>query len=201
MTSATAIPRYIHCMVFLIVSAGCLHSRATPPVAAVDLIREFDSADKRPPVGSSVAIHEIDGITRPAIVVPVPSRMTWPLSLPRDGVFRAFVASRPAGDPPAASAVRLRVGISDHRIYEGLSEVMLTPDDRKWTELRADLSAYAGWQWSLFYRPDRIAWRLVLAADATGAAPAIAMWASPEVLTDTESAREYATRRRQLPHP
>jgi hypothetical protein len=115
--------------------------------------------------------------------------------MPRHGVFRAFVAV--ASDQPSA---RLRVGVSDHRIYEGLAEVLLPPGGSQWIELRADLSAYAGWKWSLFYRPDRISWRLVLAADATGGAPARVIWGSPEILTDNESVQEYV-RRRQLSGP
>jgi hypothetical protein len=127
--------------------------------------------------------------------------MMWPLPLPRHGVFHAFVAAEPTRADLSATPVRVRIGISDHRIYEGLVDVMVTPADRRWTELRADLSAYAGWKWSLFYKPDRITWRLVLAADATGSGPAIAVWGSPEVVTDTNSGREYAARRRQLPRP
>ena len=121
--------------------------------------------------------------------------MTWPLPLPRRGVFQAFVSIADAPPGTVAAPVRLRVGISDHRIYEGLSDVMLNPGTQQWTDLRADLSAYAGWKWSLFYRPERVTWRLVLAADATSAAPATAVWGSPEIVTDTRSAREYAARR------
>ena len=83
-------------------------------------------------------------------------------------------------------------------IYEPLTQVVLSPDARGWTDLRADLSAYAGRKWSLFYRPDRIVWRLVLAADAIDTAPATVLWGEPQIETDTESAREYAARRQRM---
>jgi hypothetical protein len=158
----------------------------------------MDRADQRPAGGFTIAVHQIDGVPRPAIAAAVPSRLTLPLPLPRRGVFHAFVAL--ADGPPGATAapVRLRVGVSDHRIYEGVTELMLAPGKSTWIELRADLSAYAGWKWSLFYRPERIIWRVVLAADATTSVPATVLWATPEIVTDTESAREYAARRQRL---
>lgn len=146
-----------------------------------------------------VADHKSGGdVPRPSIVVPVPSRVTWTLPLPRRGVLHMFVAlaDGPSGRP--ASAVRFRLGISDHRIFESLGDITLTPDRRGWYALRSDLSAYAGWKWSLFYRPDRITWNVVLAADAIEGAPSSAVWGSPEILTDTEAAREYSVRRQQL---
>lgn len=162
------------------------------------MIRDFSRAEKRPLAGFEITAHQIDNVARPSIVVPVPSRIIWPLVLPRRGLWRAFVAAAPGRADLPAEPVRLRVGISDHRIYAGLADIMLTPGTRQWTEFRTDLSTYAGWKWSLFYRPDRITWRLVLAADATGGSPAIAIWGSPEIVTDGQSAREYTERRRQL---
>lgn len=144
-----------------------------------------------------VAAHTIDGVTRPAIVMPVPSRITWRLPLPRRGVLRTFVArADPAAATAASSApVRFRIGIADDRIYEGLTEITAMPEHPGWIELRADLSAYAGWKWSLFYRPDRIAWNVVLAADALAAGEAKVVWAGSEIVTDVAAAREYAGRR------
>jgi hypothetical protein len=159
------------------------------------LIRDFDRVETRPPAGFEISTEQRGDVVHPSIVAPVPSRMVWPLPLPRRGAFRAFVALAAEGTGQPA---RLRVGVSDHRVYEGLAEVMVPPGDSRWIELRADLSAYAGWKWSLFYQPDRVTWRIVLAADATGAAPARAVWGSPEILTDTDSALEYTARRRQL---
>jgi hypothetical protein len=162
------------------------------------MVHELDRADQRPAASFTMGERTVEGISRPAIVAPVPSRLTFPLPLPRRGVFHAFVAlaGQPAGTP--VSAVRLRVGVSDHRIYEGVSELTLPADTRGWIDLRADLSAYAGWKWSLFYRPDSITWRVVLAADATGSPGGTVLWASPEIITDTRSAREYARRRQRL---
>lgn len=89
----------------------------------------------------------------------------------------------------------MRVGISDNRIYEGLTEAVLTTREPRWTEVHAELSRYAGWQWSLFYHPDRTIWRLVLSTDPLDGTPAAVMWGTPSVFTDTDSALEYASRR------
>jgi hypothetical protein len=197
MTSAIARLRYVHSLlVALILLAACRYSTPFAPVRAVDLVHEFDRADKRPTAGFSVSEREVDGVRRPVIVAPVPSRLTLALPLPRRGVLHARAALDPTGPPGAA--VRIRVGVSDDRIYEGLTEHVLSSAGGAWTEVRTDLSSYAGWKWSLFYRPDRITWRVVLAVDALVNGPATVLWAEPEILTDTRSAREYVARRQQL---
>jgi hypothetical protein len=91
--------------------------------------------------------------------------------------------------------VRLRVGVSDDRIYERLTDVVLTAGQRGWVDVRTDLSAYAGWKWSFFYHPERVMWRVVLAADAIDGIPATAVWGSPEIVTDRDGAKEYTVRR------
>jgi len=120
------------------------------------------------------------------------------LPLPRRGVLHAFAAlEAPGAGKPAASA-RLRIGVSDDRIYERLTDVVLTPGQRGWVDVRTDLSAYAGWKWSLFYHPDRVLWRLVLAADAIDGVATTAIWGSPEIITDSDGAKEYAVRRQRF---
>lgn len=139
--------------------------------------------------------HAADDIVKPSIVVPVPSRLTIPLPIPRRGLLRTSVAI--VADDPAAR-VRFRVGISDHRIYEGLDEVVISGGRGGWVELRTDLSAYAGFKWSLFYRPERVVWRLVLAADVAGVPAAGAVWGAPEIVTDRSAVKEYLARRARL---
>jgi hypothetical protein len=63
-----------------------------------------------------------------------------------------------------------------------------------WIRLSADLSRYAGWQWSLFYRPERHDWRIILAAVREIGTPAQAFWAVPGIDTDEESARRFTVR-------
>jgi len=198
MTSAIATPRYVHCLVVAILLCGCRSSTPLAPVRVVDLIHEMDRADKRPAGGFAIAMQQVDGVARPPIAATVPSRLTLALPLPRHGVFHAFVTLADGPAVAMAAPVRLRVGVSDHRTYEGVTELILAPGTRTWIDLRADLSAYAGWKWSLFYRPDRITWRIVLAADATENVPVTVLWGAPEIVTDTESAREYTARRQRL---
>jgi len=198
MLKATARVRYVHCFVAALFLGACRSSTPFAPVPVVDLIREFGAADKRPPIGFTVTEHQVGGVMRRAIVAPVPSRLTLALPLPRSGALRTFVA---LAEPPAgalSAPVRFRVGVSDHRIYEGVAEMVVSPGEGTWIDLRADLSAYAGWKWSLFYRPDWITWRVVLAADATENVAGTVFWASPEIFTDTEAAREYSARRQRL---
>lgn len=186
--------RHVLSIVVVILFAGCRHVENIP-VGVVNLIREADRADKRPPTGFEITTRDIDGTAHPSIVVPVPSRLTISLPLPRHGMLRAFASLEPSPAGAPVAPVRLRVGVSDNRIYEQLTDVVLSPQDRRWILVQSDLSAYAGWKWSLFYHPDRVMWHVVLAADAIGGVPARAAWGSPEIVTDTESAKEYALRR------
>ena len=198
MTIAIARPPYIRCLVVALVLGGCESSTPVAPVRVVDLVREMDRAEKRPADGFSRMEYRLGSVAHAAIAATVPSRLTVPLPLPRHGVFHTFVgvAEVPSGTP--AATVRLRVGVSDERIYENLVELPLTSGTRTWQELRVDLSAYAGWKWSLFYRPEQVTWRVVLAADATDTVPATVVWGAPEIITDTVSAREYVARRQRM---
>ena len=63
-----------------------------------------------------------------------------------------------------------------------------------WTDLRADLSAYAGWQWSIFYRPERRRWRLVLSTDAVSGVPGRGVWGGLRIDGDRAAAREHVER-------
>lgn len=161
----------------------------------VDLVRESDGAEKRPPDGFAVRNYTVGGVTRPALVAPVPSRLTWGGPLPRRGVLRAFLTLE-AADP--AAVIRLRVGVSDDRIYEALDEWTVSSASASWIAVRTDLSAYAGFQWSLFYRPDRVRWHVVLAADPVDGSAARAVWGAPEIVTDARAAREYVARRHEM---
>lgn len=110
--------------------------------------------------------------------------------MPRRARFEAQVAA-------SGARVRVRVGISDARIYELLGDATIAPGT-SWTPMSVDLSAYAGWKPSLFYRPDRVLWRLVLSADAITGAPGTVAWGTPHIVASTRDALEYRTRRARL---
>jgi hypothetical protein len=92
--------------------------------------------------------------------------------------------------PNGRASVAFRIGISDDRIYETLIERQV-PSGSQWTPLAASLSGYAGPQFSLFYRPDRRRWRLVLAATPVEGLPDVVFWGAPGIDTDAESARRF----------
>jgi hypothetical protein len=93
--------------------------------------------------------------------------------------------------------VRVRIGVSDARIYEELAAATVT-DGSGWSTITADLSAYAGWKFSLFYRPEGQTWRVNLSADAIGGIPGRVAWGEPEIVTNTADALEYARRRLRI---
>jgi len=157
----------------------------------VDLIKEFDRAEKRPATEYSIADHLAAGTRRPAIMAPAPGRITWSLRLPRHGLLRAVVAAT------TLTPARVRIGVSDARIYEGLSETIVT-ESSGWSMLTADLSAYAGWKFSLFYRPERHAWNVNVSIDAIGGVPARIALGTPEIVTDRAGAAEYAKRKLRI---
>src|SRR5689334_2776840 len=128
MSSAAATVRYSSFIVLCLLAVSC-HSADQPTLPVVDLTRTFAGTDHRPAQGFEVTAYEADGIARPSIVMPVPARAIWMMPLPRHGLFRAFVttASVTPGDTsgkPGAS-VRFRLGISDDRVFEDLTECTL----------------------------------------------------------------------------
>ena len=180
------------CVAIVLAAPACGRRVAGEPVPVADLIHTFDRAEKRPPAGFDLRTHVAGGIPRAAIVMPVPSRVIWPMPLPHHGVFRAQLA---LPTPPPGAVVRFRFGVSDQRIYDAIASETLSANQTGWTSFQADLSYYAGFKWSIFYRPDRMTWRVVLATDMLGAGPVDAAWGTPEIVTDHRSAMEYASRR------
>ena len=127
-------------------------SRDSPSVRSV---REFRDAEARPSRASfDVADVSLSGQSQAAIRTIAPSRLIFELPVPRRSAFVARVAIEGGVDGAPAQPIRFRIGVSDNRIYEQLADVLLTPGvQTAWTELRADLSAYAGWQWSVSIAP------------------------------------------------
>jgi hypothetical protein len=192
--AAIAACRDILCITPLLLVPGCAPSAALDPIPVVDLARELERAERRPAAGVRAMVYGGGSEARPSVAVAVPSRLTWQLPIPRRASLRTLVAV----EGPPGAAVRMRIGVSDHRIYEGLTALTLTAGHAGWVPLDADLSAYAGRKWSLFYRPDRIIWNVVLGADPVAGAPGLAVWGAPEIVTDGAGASEYAARRRRL---
>ena len=188
--SAAAIARQILFPVLPLAMAlaGCRAPASPPLVAVVDLIKEFDRADGRPAGAYTIADYSAAGSALPAITGPAPGRLTWKLPLPRHGTFRARIAA-------ASAPARVRIGISDDRVYESLAELDVAPG-AGWSTILLDLSDYAGWKWSLFYRPERQVWRLNLSADAPAGVPATIAWGLPQIVAPAgDDALEYQKRR------
>lgn len=183
--------RYAACVLLAIAPGACGAPAPSAPVPVVDLIKTFDRAEKRPPDSYTIADYLAGDTRRTSIMAPAPGRIKWTLPLPRRGAFRAAVAA--ATSAPA----RIRLGVSDQRVYEGLVEMTVT-ENSGWTMLTADLSAYAGWKFSLFYRPERHAWNVNLSVDAIRGVPSRIALGTPEIVTDAAGAQEYAKRSRAI---
>lgn len=170
-------------MAALLVS--CRSSHDPTRLEAVDLVARLPGADCRPAGRCDV---EVSG-RRHYIRLAAPGRLTWILPLPQHAVLRTEVSA--VGGP-----VGFRVGIADDRTYEVLATLPLTPEDG-WKPLEVDLSAYAGWKWSLFYHPDRIRWRIILSSDAVQGRTGVGLWGAPRIAAPPEAILEY----RRIPKP
>jgi hypothetical protein len=180
----------------VVLSIAACGPRDRTPLPVVDLVRELSSAEARPsPASFDVLEYRIAGAGYPAIRTTAPSRLTYTLPIPRRSrlLARVSIDASAGGLPP--QPLRFRVGVSDERLYEQLAEVLVTPGSHSpWTDLHADLSAYAGWKWSVFYRPERRRWRLILNTDAPTGVPARGVWGAVAIESDRAAAREYVGR-------
>ena len=161
----------------------------------MDLTRKLQDAERRPAAAPfELGEFTFAGQTRATIVAPAESRLTWRLPLPRRGTLQ-FFAAIPAAQGDAS--VAFRIGISDDRRYETLVEPTITTADtvaRGWLPVVADLSAFAGRKWSVFYRPDEIRWAVVIGTHVIAGSPGVVYLGAPSITTDVPGAREYASR-------
>ena len=133
----------------------------------------------------------VGGAVRRAVLADPPSRITWRVKLPPHATLRVFAAMPPHAWEGRGDGVTFRVGISDGRVYESLARVHVdpahVPADRRWVPIEVDLGRYGGRQFSVFYRPWRITWALVLATegrDGQGAtAGEAAVWGEPTIVS------------------
>ena len=181
----------------LAIHAGC-GAAGEPNVQVVDLLKQFDDAEKRPTSAAfPIAEHTFGGATRASIIAPANSRVTFRPRLPRNGMFRADAAVSPDDGP---ASVNFRIGISDGRVYETLHEQVVATDgsaNADWTTITADLSLYAGPKFSLFYQPDRRQWQLVLGTNIIQGSPGAILWGGPGLYTDRKGARTYVEEARR----
>ena len=164
-------------------------------VRAVDLLRTFPDAEKRPAGGAfAVQEHTFGEESRASLIVPANSRLVWTTYLPHRATLELQAA---VPDAPGPASIEFRIGISDDRIYNTLAETIVSSSDtaaRGWTPVTADLSFYAGRKISLFYRPDEQRWRIIIATRAISGSPAVAYIGEPGIRTDNRGAREYVKR-------
>jgi hypothetical protein len=153
-------------------ASACAGGDPAPPLPR-DLVAEFGAARVQPAPVPEVARIEtatIAGASANVLRLTSPARLTWSLRLPVRADLQAEVAfvPDPAGSAPAG--VTVRIGLSDDRIYDELFRAPLdgaADGSTVWQPIRLDLSPYSGWKWSLFYRPSRITWKLIVNADPT----------------------------------
>lgn len=165
----------------MILSSACGSSNLSP----IDLVSELRHAERRAarPIDEAVRLDRltVDGRVEPVVITDAPARVIYQVRMPSRATFHARVALLPgeAGQPRGAA---IRVGLSDDRFYDELTRITLTPSDTTtphWLSVDLDLGGYSGRQWSLFYRPSKITWKLILNADALPGGTIA--WASPVI--------------------
>ena len=162
-------------------------------VAVIDLLRQAQSAEKRPLQGTFELVdHQCGAESHASLAVPATSRVIWSIKLPD----RAVLATEVAVEGPPGASVVFRVGVSDDRIYEQIDMRTVAADacENGWTPVTIDLGRYSGWKFSLFYRPRNKTWRLVLAVNSEGGAPTRAFWGRARIETDTAAAKRFYRR-------
>jgi len=126
---------------------------------AIDLVSQFPSAEKRSNGALELvfAVQDvaIKGETRHTIYMHPTSRMTYKITVPHDGWFRAWIGVKEEAWDKQSDGVLFRVAVGDGREYDEVINQHVdpanNPNDRRWIPVTADLSAYAGQQVDLIF--------------------------------------------------
>lgn len=116
----------------------------------VDLVKEFPNAKKKQPRPEvfSVVDAKVGDVTKPAIFVQEPSRLTYEVTVPDNGWLKVSLGVKEEAWTTVGDGVYFFVGVSEGAHYETLATQVVNPygnpADRKWQDLMLDLSQYAG---------------------------------------------------------
>ncbi len=143
----------------------------------VDLVERFGEVEKRPVTATfDVRPVRMMAVTQPAVSAPVPSRLTWSVTIPD----HARLAVALAVDEDAAAAgqtIEFRIGISDGSTYADLLVRRVNPGDnpadRGWLPVTIDLESYSGRRVGLIFGTN------TLAPLAPGTRAPAAYWGAP----------------------
>ena len=145
-------------------------SRCGGTPAPIDLLAALPTAERRAagPIDRAIVLIAVAGDrgTEPVLQIQAPARVSYPVRLGAHAWLRGDVMLATG----SGEGVTVRVGIADTRTYEELLHLPVNPPRYgidTWRTVDLDLGAYSGWQWSLFYRPSGITWKLIFNADPT----------------------------------
>ena len=114
----------------------------------VDLLAQFDSAQKAGAGPYTVIDATLAGDTKRAILAPANGRVTFKVRVPDDGWLKVSLGMKPESWDKEGNGVYFFAGVSDGRSFERLFEQTLNPfknpSERRWIPVTVDLSAYAG---------------------------------------------------------
>lgn len=136
-------------VILLVVIAGWWLLRRSGGGGAVDLLTQFDAADKRP-AGDAFSIVDatLNGDSKKAISTPGGSgtRIAWKLRIPNDGWLKVDLGLKPEAWDKEGDGVKFLVLASDGKASEELFSQIVNPfgnqADRRWIPVMVDLSAY-----------------------------------------------------------
>jgi hypothetical protein len=151
----------------------------------IDLIDQFGQAiEKRPdPALFSVVDATLAGVTKRAIAVQptAGTRLKYKVRVPDDGWLWVSVGMQPEAWEKEGDGLKFLVGVSDGRASEELFAQHLNPfanqGDRKWVDVRVDLSTYAGEEVELFFNTYGS-----LPGQAPDLRNDLGLWGSPEIV-------------------
>jgi hypothetical protein len=117
----------------------------------IDLLDRFAGAEKRPDAKLfTVADVTLAGVTKKAIAIQpaAGTRTIFKVRVPDDGWLWVSLGMHPDSWTKEGDGVKFLVGVSDGRVFEELFAQHIHPvanqGDRKWVDVRVDLSTYAG---------------------------------------------------------
>jgi hypothetical protein len=154
-------PWIVAAAIAIVLLSVLVATRRAPP-AVVDLIAQFPSAVTRPAAGGPnaprVADRRIGRETKRAIVVGVPSRIIWHVTVPGGAWLRTWIGVDEHSLVRQDDGVQFRISVLDGNSYEELFARHLDPlrsnADRGWLEVNVSLAKHGDHAVDIIFNTD-----------------------------------------------